>query len=331
MGKYDQDQIVFEDKNEQYGFVQIPTVVMTSTVLSPAAVRIYGILRRYASMPEGAMPSVATICVEAQISKSTYSREIKKFIRSSENPNPPTPLVTAIHRKNKTNVFKIHKLTDQLIEKLKPTVMMEETELKKMKEKYKKKKSKNNQKGGSQIETPIENTRESQIDTPQSGFQIETPNTPSGVSNRDPNYIDNKLYRQQQTKNVVVVEAQKKFEKLFDKTLSTKKAEEFAKMAEENGKDLIECIERTKKYLNTQENVKNPVGALRYEITNGWDIEEESEKEDPIEKEKRRKENHEVMQSIEEMLKQEDQALLNMAEEEEISLDQLLQKVGGDF
>jgi hypothetical protein len=154
-------------------------------------------------------------------------------------------------------------------------------------------------------------------------------NLPSGKNhNRD---YDKDNYKQQQTeKNVVVVEAQKQFEKLFNKALPTKTAEEFSKMAEENGKDLIDCIERTKKYLDTQKSVKNPIGALRYEVTNGWDI-EESETEDPIEKEKRRKENHEVMKSIEEMLKQEDQALLNMTKEEEVSIDQILRKVGGDF
>ncbi len=208
----EQNQIVFEDKNEQYGFIQVPTVIATSTVLSPTAVRIYIILRRYASMPKGAMPSVPTICVEAQISKSTYNREIKTFVRSTQNPNPAVPLITAIHRRNATSVFKIHKLTDQLIAKLKPAVMMEETELKMMKAKYKKK---TKRKSGYQIETPIENTRESQNETYQSGYQIETP----GVSNCDTSYIDNKLYRQTNPACLIDFQTKKEAEKFITQAL----------------------------------------------------------------------------------------------------------------
>lgn len=191
MGKHQnvQDHIIFEDKNDQYGFTQVPNVVLTSTVLSPTAVRIYTILRRYASMPKGAMPSVPTICVEANISKATYNREIKTFIRSTENPNPAVPLISVIHRPNKSNIFKVHKLTEQLIAKLKPAVAMEKVEVEKLKAKYKRKSKK---KSASQNETPFENTRESQNETYLLASQNETP----GVSNCDTSNIENKLYRQ---------------------------------------------------------------------------------------------------------------------------------------
>jgi hypothetical protein len=58
-----QDQIVFEDTNEQYGFTQNPNVVLTSTVLNPTEKIVYEILRRYATMPGGAHPGAATICL----------------------------------------------------------------------------------------------------------------------------------------------------------------------------------------------------------------------------------------------------------------------------
>lgn len=229
----EQNQIVFEDKNEQYGFIQVPTVIATSTVLSPTAVRIYLILRRYASMPKGAMPSIPTICVEANISKATYNREIKTFVRSTENPNPAVPLITAIHRKNATNIFKIHKLTDQLIAKLKPAVTMEETKLEKLKAKYKKK---TKRKSTSQNETPIENARESQIETYQSGYQIETPR----VSNCDTSYIENKLYRQ--TNQACLIDSQME-----------KASEGFINYALQKGMT-IKSVQATKKrYLEARE------------------------------------------------------------------------------
>lgn len=86
------DQIIFEDKSEQFGYTPIPNAVLTSTVLSPVEVRIYAILRRYASLPQGAMPSAPSICAEANISKATYNRAIKKFIKSDTNPNPEAVL-----------------------------------------------------------------------------------------------------------------------------------------------------------------------------------------------------------------------------------------------
>lgn len=256
------DQIVFEDENEQYGFTQVPNVILTSTVLSPTAVRIYTILRRYAGMPKGAMPSVPTICVEANISKATYNREIKTFIESTENPNPAVPLITVIHRPNDTNMFKFRKLTKQLIAKLKPTVAMEKDELKKLKEKYKRKSKK---KSTSQNETPIENTRESQNETHLGVSQNETP----GVSNCDPNNIENKQYRQR--RSGVVASYQEEFKKLFNQELSEQDAKAFAQEAVKNGKDLRDYIHYVSKAQEKKE-VPNPVGYLREAVFGNWNV-----------------------------------------------------------
>jgi hypothetical protein len=262
MSNEQHDQIVFEDENERHGFTQIPNVVLTSTVLSPTAVRIYGILRRYASMPKGAMPSVPTVCIEANISKATYNREVKTFIRSTENPNPAIPLITAIHRRNKSNVFKIHKLTDQLIALLKPAITMEETDLERLKEKYKKKGKK---KGGSQNETPIENTRESQIDTHQGTSQNETP----GVSNCDTNNIEHKQDRQR--RDVVVSHYQEEFKKLFNAELTDKDAKAFFLEAKKNGKDLLDYIHYVKNQ-SEKKTIGNPVGYLRDAVYGNWAV-----------------------------------------------------------
>lgn len=295
MGKHQnvQDHIIFEDKNDQYGFTQVPNVVLTSTVLSPTAVRIYTILRRYASMPKGAMPSVPTICVEANISKATYNREIKTFIRSTENPNPAVPLISVIHRPNKSNIFKVHKLTEQLIAKLKPAVAMEKVEVEKLKAKYKRKSKK---KSASQNETPFENTRESQNETHLLASQNETP----GVSNCDTSNIENKLYRQ--TNGDCLIDFQTKQE-----------AEKFISHALQKGMS-IKSVQATKKrYLEAREkriehksminalddaferygNNTSPISVIQTEIDNRIAA-EEAEKTamaEAAEKEKRRKQN----------------------------------------
>lgn len=280
MSNEQHDQIVFEDENERHGFTQIPNVVLTSTVLSPTAVRIYCILRRYASMPKGAMPSVPTVCIEANISKATYNREIKTFIRSTENPNPAIPLITAIHRRNKSNVFKIHKLTDQLIALLKPAITMADKELERLKEKYKKKGKK---KGGSQNATPIENTRESQFDTHQSTSQIETP----GVSNRDTNNIEHKQDRQR--RGSVVASYQEEFKKLFNVEFTDKDAKAFFLEAKKNGKDLLDYIHYVKNQ-SEKKTIGNPIGYLRDAVFGNWNVPSRAELEQAAAKEAAEKE-----------------------------------------
>lgn len=125
------DIIVFEDLNDKLGEVKAFNSVITSTVLSPAAVRIYLNFLRYArkaSLSEdGAIfPKVETICRDCNISKATYQRQIKTFVRSSANPNPDVPLVSSKRRFNQSNIYTIHKITDEIVHKLKPTVLEED-------------------------------------------------------------------------------------------------------------------------------------------------------------------------------------------------------------
>lgn len=231
------DQIVFEEKNEQFGFTQLPNVVLTSTVLNPTEVRIYAILRRYASMPNGAMPSVPTICAEANISKTTYSRAIKTFVRSAQNPQPKIPLITAIHRANQTNLFKIHKIKDVLVEKLKPTIAMEESDREQLKAKHKSKKSK---KGRFQNETPIENPREFQNDTPRVGFKMKL----RSVSNRNTNNIElsNIDNNKEQEQKDVVVFLKKEIKNTFEKTVTNGTAKQMITTFQAHGKTIDEGL-----------------------------------------------------------------------------------------
>jgi hypothetical protein len=265
------DRIVFEDKNEEFGFTQLPNVVLTSTVLNPTEVRVYAILRRYASLPKGAMPSVQTICMEANISKATYNRAIKRFVRSTENPSPEIPLVTAIHRPNQSNVYKIHKLSNGLIEKLRPLVAMEANEVKQLKEQSKKAKGK--RKGGSQNETSIENTRVSQNETHPRGLKMRP--TPSQIETQvilNLSNIDNNNQEQNQNRVVVVVD---KVEKALQAKITKQQASKLIALADEHGKDVLVCIDDTVSHLKrTGEVVKSPFGIIQYAITNGWDVTE---------------------------------------------------------
>jgi hypothetical protein len=168
-----QDQIVFEDTNEQYGFTQSPNVVLTSTVLNPTEKIVYEILRRYATMPGGAHPGAATICLEANISDATYKRAIKTFVRSSSNPKPKIPLITAVRRPNQTNKFYVHKITPELIDLLKPAIAMSKQEREQHRKAFNRRKK---SKSGAQNEPSIENTGKAQNEpTPQ--------NTKSRVQN----------------------------------------------------------------------------------------------------------------------------------------------------
>jgi hypothetical protein len=261
------DQIVFEEKDEQYGFIQLSNVVLTSTILTPIEKVIYAILRRYASMEKGAMPSIPTIILEANISKSTYQRAVNKFIRSDKNPNPEIPLITSIKRKNKSNLFKIHKLTDPLIQKLHPAVSMSEAEKEQYHETYKKKKKKS----GVQNETIQKNKGKSQIEPHQVGFIL----NPLEGSNRTPSNIElNNIEQQQQEhqKNVVVVRDE--FEKTFEKKITKKQAEDLIKLAIENDKDVLDAIKETATHFKQKnQQPDSAVGSVRYSITDGWDIE----------------------------------------------------------
>lgn len=302
----DKDQIVFEDKAEQFGFTQIPNVVLTSTVLNPTEVRIYAILRRYASMPNGAMPAVATICLEANISNATYKRAIKTFIRSSHNPKPKIPLITSVQRPNDTSVYKIHKITDQLTELLKPAIAMSKKERDEFRKSFREKKRK---KERVQNEPSIKNTREAQNEPSRVGLKI----NPLGGSKRTPSNIDisNIDNNIQEKKDVVVVLKNKIKEKLgqkigdriaielvttfekhgkridrivaslayvieqcqkaFDQTLSIKEAHAILAAIFENDADFNEVLNNTVAYFKQKgESVANPVGVLINAMEKGF-------------------------------------------------------------
>ncbi|WP_176786581.1 helix-turn-helix domain-containing protein [Thermoactinomyces sp. DSM 45892] len=265
-----QDKAVFESENESLGFTIIPNVILTSTVLTPTEKIVYGILRRYANLPKGCMPAVSTVCLEANISKATYNRAIKTFIRSTENPNPAIPLITIIHRPNQSNEFKFHDITDHLVELLKSAVQMEEEEKKIAKAKKKRKKAASKSKSGSQNDTPIENTGESQNETHIQTSQNETP----PVSNCDTSNNELNKKEQQQPevleKDVVVVVdfIQEKFQKLY----TAKQVKRLLTLAKNHGEDLIACIENANAYDKRVKKLKSVYGGIEYAIKEGWDV-----------------------------------------------------------
>ncbi|SDY83583.1 hypothetical protein [Thermoactinomyces sp. DSM 45892] len=271
-----QDKAVFESENERLGFTMIPNVILTSTVLTPTEKIVYGILRRYASLPQGCMPAVSTVCLEAHISKATYNRAIKTFIRSTENPNPTIPLITIIHRPNQSNVFKFHDISDQLVELLRSAVRMEEEEKKIAKAKKKRTKKSSKSQSGSQNETPIENTRESHFETPPQTSQNET----CPVSNCDTNNIELNKQQQQHTeldKNVVVVVDL--INEKFGKKVRPKQAKDLLTLAEQNDVDISDCIQNAKDYHDAVGLKRSIYGGIQYAITNGWDVEPPAKRE----------------------------------------------------
>lgn len=281
------NKIVFEDQNEKFGFTQIPNVVLTSTVLNPTEKCIYGILRRYASMNDGAMPSVATICIEVNISASTYKRAIKSFIRSSHNPNPKVPLVTAIRRPNDTNIYKIHRITNELIELLKPAIAMD----KKKKDKLKKRFKSQRKQSGVHFEPSIENTRKAQNEPPGVGLILSLPEG----SNRAPNNNDtNNIDNNKQEKDVVVegniekeekgsdwklhsqndvANLRKEMEEVFDQEMTEEAAKELITLADQNNRHINEYFRAMKtRSEKKKEKPWNPVGALRKYVENDWTL-----------------------------------------------------------
>lgn len=79
----------------------------------------------------------------------------------------------------------------------------------------------------------------------------------------------------EKTKDVVVVEIQNKYKKAFGKNLGKKTAQTIRSLLLKHGKQIDDVISQTITYFKTKgDSPQNPVGALRYAIETGWDIEE---------------------------------------------------------
>ena len=265
------DYIVFEDKNYRCGFTQLPNVVLTSTVLDPTDKMIYAILLRYATMEHGALPSASTICLEANISVTTYKRSIKKFIKSATNPKPIIPLITAIQRTGTSNIFKIHRITDRIITKLKAAVTFSKDEKKRAKKQPKTAKKN------------VKNEKRKPLVSKEKEKHLGQ-NEPGGVGQNEPliilttNNIDNN--NGETKKNVVVVIDEIK-EKL-QKTITKKQAESLLELAAQHEKNVLDCIKETATYFEqSKKERKSTYGALYHAITNGWDIEIQTEQPKP--------------------------------------------------
>ncbi len=272
------DYIVFEDKNYRCGFTQLPNVVLTSTVLDPTDKVIYGILLRYATMEHGALPSVPTICLEANISVNTYRRSIKKFIKSATNPKPEVTLITAIQRTGTSNVFKIHRITDRIIAKLKAVVTFSKEQ--KNDQKRVKKLQKTSKKSAKNETSKPLAPKEYEKHPVQNGGGTPTQNGGGTPTQNDPliilttNNIDN---NKESNKNVVVV--QDEFKEKLQKTITKKQAEGLIQLAVQHEKNVLDCIKETVVYFEqSKKEKKNPYGAVYHAIINGWDVQTEQPK-----------------------------------------------------
>jgi hypothetical protein len=271
-----QDRIAHEDKNYRYGFTQLPNIVLTSTVLDPTDKIIYGILLRYATMEKGAFPEASTVCLEANISLSTYRRSIKKFIKSDTNPKPEVTLITATQREGTSNLYIIHIITNRIIEKLKAVVTFSKEAKKRAKKQPKMGKKGAKKKAPKPLISKGNLHNLGQNDTPPPS-QNDTP-PPSQNDTLVILNINNIEQQQENQKNVVVV--QDEFKKSFEKTITKKQAEELIKLAIENEKSIVDCIEETVTYYKQSgKEKKNSYGAVIYAITTGWDIENAPTKE----------------------------------------------------
>lgn len=286
MSKSEEFEVELENPGEKYGFTMQSNIILTSTILTPVEKTIIAVLRRYGTMPNGAHPSIATICSEANISRSTYNRAIKTFVYSSANKKPKVRLITCIHRPNATSKFKFHTLTDELIQKLKPVITMSQEERDERLEKFQSKPSKKSKQSTCQNDTPIDISRENQNDTPK-GCQNDTP----VVSNRHTNNIDLiNIEQQQQTENQddVVVSFQNEIKEHLQTEIPEKTIKALLAEVEKNGKDLRDYIHYVKDQVATGK-VTNPAGYLRDAVTNNWSVPSLAELEMAAAKEEARK------------------------------------------